>query len=373
MKGDSLRTGILLSVASTIVLILLIEGLASLLMSAWVAKRTVYMREESHSQYDAELGWSHRPGLRIESMYGDKTRFTTNAQGFRARENFAKGVPPGKHRVVALGDSFTMGYGVGDESTYPSQMQALCPVLQTVNMGQGGYGVDQAYLWYKRDGVKLDANVLLFAVVAEDFYRMSGDSFIGYGKPVLRVRNNALVIENVPVPPTWNTRTAIRRARAFLESLAVVRAGRWLAGTAVASQAEQFYGFVGDDVLAAAGLAFDDLSKLSQSRRQRLVLTYLPVRYLLAREPTREAAWLEDYSRRSGVPFINLAADFERLTAAEIAGMFRPDFHYSAQGNRFVAESLLRRLAEKIPGFPGGGAPAAARAPAAIPAARTVE
>jgi len=184
MKGDSLRTGILLSVASTIVLILLIEGLASLLMSAWVAKRTVYMREESHSQYDAELGWSHRPGLRIESMYGDKTRFTTNAQGFRARENFAKGVPPGKHRVVALGDSFTMGYGVGDESTYPSQMQALCPVLQTVNMGQGGYGADQAYLWYKRDGVKLDANVLLFAVVAEDFYRMSGDSFIGYGKPV---------------------------------------------------------------------------------------------------------------------------------------------------------------------------------------------
>ncbi len=79
-------------------------------------------------------------------------------------------------------------------------MQASCSVLQTVNMGQSGYGVDQDYLWYKRDGAQLDANVLLFAVVAQDFFRMTNDNFIGYRKPVLRTRDRALVIENVRCP-----------------------------------------------------------------------------------------------------------------------------------------------------------------------------
>jgi len=357
LKRHPLWGNLLLSVVSTAILFLLIEGLASVLMSARAAKRDLYVRELSHMQFDADLGWSHRPDVHVEDLYGEKTRFTTNSQGFRAGENFDKAIPAGKYRMVALGDSFTMGIGVGDDGTFPAQMQALCPVLQTVNMGQGGYGVDQDYLWYKRDGVKLDANMLLFAVIAPDFYRMTGDSFIGYGKPVLRVRNDALVIENVPVPATWNLRMPIGRARTFLDSLAVVRTAQWLAWHAGygPAPARQLYGVASDEVLAAAELVFDELAVLSRSRGQRFVVAYLPISLLLAREPTREAAWLEDHSRRKAVPFINLVPDFNRLTSAEITRMFRSDDHYTEAGNRFVAEALLRRLAEQIPGFPGCG------------------
>ncbi len=355
-KRHSLRVNLLLSVVSTAALFLLIEGLASLLMSARVAKHTLSMREESHSRYDADLGWSHAPGLRIDNLYGENAHFTTNSRGFRGREDFDKAIPPGKYRVVALGDSFTMGYGVGDEASYPSQMQAICPGLQSVNMGQGGYGIDQDYLWYKRDGAKLDTNVLLLAVIAHDFYRMAGDNFIGYGKPVLRVRNRALVIENVPVPETWNTRTAMRRARAFLDSLAVVRTGHWLAGHASAPPEEQFYGVVSEDVFAAAGLVLDELAHLSKSRGQHFVVAYLPIGYLMQKEPTRELAWLEDYARRNGASFINLVPEFKRLTAGEFARMFRPDHHYTEEGNRFVAAALLRQLAGRISGFPECGA-----------------
>lgn len=354
--GGTLRANLVLAVVSATVVLLLVEGFASLLMSTLAAKRALRMREESHSRYDAQLGWSHRPDLRVERMYGDNAPFTTNSQGFRAREEYGKAVPPGRYRVVALGDSFTMGYGVGDDASYPAQMQALCPAIQAVNMGQGGYGVDQDYLWYKRDGVQLDANVLLFAVIAQDFFRMASDNFIGYGKPVLRAKDGALVTQNVPVPPGWQTRTLLARAGAFVDSLAIVRTGRWLAGGAEAPREDAFYGAVGEDVLAAAGLAFDDLARLSQSRGQRFVIAYLPVRDLLAREPSREAAWLEGYARRSGVPFINLVADFERLPPAQVSRLFRPDTHYSEEGNRFVAQALLRRLSTAIPGFPSCGA-----------------
>jgi hypothetical protein len=244
-----------------------------------------------------------------------------------------------------------MGFGVGDDKTYAAQMQALCPTLQTVNMGQGGYGVDQGYLWYKRDGVSLDANLLLFAVIAHDFYRMQSDDFIGYGKPVLRVRNNALAVENVP-PPSWTWRTPLRRAGEFFNSLAMARAGHWLMNRG-APPAERFYGTVGDEVMLAAELAFDDLAQLSRSRGQHFAVAYLPTGDLLAREPTPESAWLENFARRTGVPFVNLVADFNGLTPAQLARMFRPDNHYTAEGNGFVAEALLRHLGRQVPDFPG--------------------
>lgn len=354
MKRPWIWANLLLAAVSTIVLVLLLEGLTSVLMAVRAGNHAPFMWEESHAQYDPDLGWSNRPNVHIQGLYGESTRFTTNSQGFRARVDYDKAIPQGKYRIVSLGDSFTMGFGVGDDESYPAQMQALCPTLQTVNMGQGGYGVDQEYLWYKRDGAKLEANVLLFAVVAHDFYRMNSDSFIGYGKPVLRLRNNALAVENVPVPQTWSLRTPLRRAMTFVESLALVRAARWISGGTRESSL-QFYGVVDDRVMAAAGLAFDDLAELSRVRGQRFVLVYLPSSDLLGSEPTREAAWMEAYARSKGVPFINLAAEFGRLAPWEIAPLFRPDYHYTVQGTRFVAESLLRRLGEQIPGFPACG------------------
>ncbi len=363
--GGSLRTNLLLSLASAVVVALLLEGLASLAMAALAARHAMVMREESHSQYDAELGWRHRPGVHFESLYGPGTPFTTNAQGFRAREDYGKAVPPGRYRVVNLGDSFTMGYGVGDGATYPAQLQALCPVLQTVNMGQGGYGADQDYLWYRRDGVKLDANLLVFAVIAQDFYRMASDTFIGYAKPVLRAEGGRLAVGNVPVPTTWGTRSLLVRSRAFLDSLAVFRLGEWVLGKPQAAETAQFYGHVGDEVFAAAALALDDLARLSAERGQKFVLVYLPVRDLLPSEPTREAAWMAAYAKRTGVPFIDLTADFARLAPAEVARLYRPDYHYSEEGNRFVAGALLRHLAPLVPGFPdcGPGAASGATAP----------
>src|SRR5579864_3719422 len=144
---------LLLSILTTAACFLLVEGAASVLMSIRSGRHALRMLEESHAQYDPVLGWSHRPNLRLADLYGKGASFTTNARGFRALEEYGATIPAGKTRIICLGDSFTMGFGVADDQTYPAQMQALCPAVQTVDMGQGGYGVDQDYLWYKRDGV----------------------------------------------------------------------------------------------------------------------------------------------------------------------------------------------------------------------------
>jgi hypothetical protein len=352
-----MAANLLLMLGAPLTVLLLLEGVGSMLMAARAAKGTIYMQEEAHARYDADLGWSHRPLLQLPALYGPGARFTTNAQGFRSTEAYAARAARGQYRVVCLGDSFTMGFGVSDEETYPARMQAQCPSLQAVNMGQGGYGLDQDYLWYKRDGAPLQPDLLVFALIAQDFYRMNEDDFIGYPKPVLRVRDGRLAVDNVPVPQRFGQRTTRRRVQAFFEGLGVVRTMRWLARRGPAPK-ETFDGEVRPESLAAAALALDDLAASTRGHQGQLALVYLPTRDRLAKEPTPEAAWMEDYARRANVPFVNLVPEFARLPPWEIAALFRPDHHYTTRGNRFVAEALLRRLRERVPGFPDCGPPA---------------
>lgn len=57
-------------------------------------------------------------------------------------------------------------------------------------MGRAGYGIDQAYLWYPRDGMRLEHDALIFAFISEDFRRAALPSCKGYPKRRLRVQND---------------------------------------------------------------------------------------------------------------------------------------------------------------------------------------
>lgn len=341
-----------LSALVLLLLLLLLEGFSSLLMSVRAARHTMFMREVSHTRHDAELGWAHQPNAQVPDQYGPGLGITINAQGFRATEDYARAVPAGRYRLVALGDSFTMGYGVADADPYPAQMQAACPNLQTVNMGQGGYGLDQDYLWYKRDGVALESQVLLVALIAHDFYRMVSNKYVGYPKPTLAVEGQALVVKDVPVPISWMSNNSVRKALTFVQSLAIYRLIRSVAWHVAPPAEVAFYGDISPNVMAAAGKALDDLAALSKARGQQMVLVYLPVVDLLPQEPSPEAAWMQAYAQQAKLPFINLVPTFSRLAPAQLASLFLVDKHYSAKGNQRVAQALLRALSEKVPGFP---------------------
>ena len=178
----------------------LIEGLASAILLLQTVAATPPIAERSHTQYDAELGWVNLPDVYIEDMYGPQLYLKTNGQRFRNDRDFPATVSDQQLRVVCSGDSFTLGYGVDNRQPWCQQLSQLDSRLETVNMGQGGYGLDQAYLWYKRDGAQLGPDLHLFAFITVDFERMQQDNFLGYGKPVLTIRDNELAVENVPVP-----------------------------------------------------------------------------------------------------------------------------------------------------------------------------
>jgi lysophospholipase L1-like esterase len=65
--------------------------------------------------------------------------YATNADGFRDR-TYPRATPPGTFRIVVLGDSIALGWGVALEESFPKRLeQRLGPSVQVLSLGVAGY------------------------------------------------------------------------------------------------------------------------------------------------------------------------------------------------------------------------------------------
>jgi hypothetical protein len=344
------------------VVFILFEGLASVILLLEAMTNTPPLAERSHTRYDEQLGWVNLPNVYIEDMYGPGLYLKTNAQGFRNDEDFSVAAPNHQVRLICSGDSFTLGYGVDNRQTWCQRLADFNPQWQTVNMGQGGYGVDQAYLWYKRDGVQLDHDIHLFTFITTDFDRMQQDSFLGYGKPLLDLQDNQLVIKNLPVPKRafyvpWLT----QNSQAIKELRSVRLLSQLFRGAAQAATPNtQPTQLSKTEIVAIKILA--DLRRLNDSKGSILVLVYLPTLGDYAQPyPAVTERWRENINRaaqETDIIFIDLIPDFRALPPAQVQELFIPegeiDFpgaagHYSVQGNEYIAQKLNERLLSFTP------------------------
>jgi hypothetical protein len=342
---DSLARRLLLAALAVAVFLVLSEGVLSWLNAFLKARERVTERpppEAQIAQHDAELGWTNVPGKQVRNLYGAGRDFTANAQGFRAREEYGASVPPGRCRAVFAGDSFTMGFGVGDADTYPAQIERLDSRMQSVNLGMGAYGADQAFLRYRRDAASLAHDVAVFAFIAHDLRRME-KSFYMAPKPQLALRDGELVVANAPVPERDSGEDARTALRAFLQNLDLGKALARIVSAAAPtpSQAELDRGAADHAEIRAAPIAeamFGELAALARERGAGLLLVYLPTRGDLASEVQPIRDWSSGVATARGVRFVDATPSFRGREAAPLFGL---DNHYSEAGNALVAEALL--------------------------------
>jgi len=78
--------------------------------------------------------------------------YFSSTEGLRSpRTNISFAARRPRHRVALVGDSFTFGMEVPYEDTWGAQLErALAGDVQVLNFGVDGYGVDQAYLRYRK-------------------------------------------------------------------------------------------------------------------------------------------------------------------------------------------------------------------------------
>lgn len=350
-------------------LVALIEGTASVALFA-IAMRHAHLVEEHFTERDTLLGWINIPNAKRPELFGRGRSLNINSQRFRHAGDLAPVAPAGKTRVVCSGDSFTLGYGVDDKNTWCALLADSVPSLETVNMGQAGYGIDQAYLWYVRDGLPLRPHVQLFGIINDDFRRMTLDRFGGFPKPRLAVDSGgALRTVGVPVPNPGlgpfkaRLRTTVRSLRAFelLEHFSPTDPPN-PANTA--------------SVWPAARAALRDMAVRDSAIGARLVVVYLPtIDDFKGKASDRWRQSIQEAAATDGYQYVDLVPELRRVAPDSVDRLFIPrgqlsfrgaQGHYTEAGNVWI-EKLLR---DKVPSLSGGqAATAVVTEPASRPTA----
>ena len=254
-------------------------------------------------------------------------------------------VPKTKVRIVCSGDSFTEGTGVAPEHTWCRRLAEMDHRFEVVNMGVGGYGLDQAYLRYRRDGNLLEHHIHLFAFIADDLDRMKHREFWGYPKPVLRIENGALVPHNVPVPRVRFYRPKLVQAAAYIQGL---KTAEFLQNLFNSKSSRERV--TDDDIRALALRVFEELNQISKARGIILSLVLLPEQREYA--GGRIDMWRQFFrtqTAKNGIFFVDLIDEYRAMPRAEAKELFlrgpsRVAGHLSVKGNRFIAQALYPKL-----------------------------
>ena len=352
-RGALANTALL--IASCVLTALLVEGSASAYLFAHdvVLQRPVGLLIRPHTMPDTLLGWVNRAGFSSVDEYGAGIGVSTDAQGFRGTRSLAPTAPVGAVRVACSGDAVAFGYGVDDAHAWCARLEAELPGVETMNLGQAGYGLDQAYLRYMRDGVRIEHQLQILALTDALLERTFAPNYAGAPKPRVALEGAQLAVHGVPVPAA--TDDDLQRAAQWrlLDDLRMVQLARRVRGSSAAADAAHA-------VEAQWPLIDAMLASLADGHRARgseLMVVYLPNRPGLRSGPS-------DVHRQSiarsaaahGLTFVDLTEPLRSMRPDSLDLAFIDDVpagaapgvrgNYSNIGNAWIARELAARVRE---------------------------
>jgi hypothetical protein len=343
-----------LGFSGVVLVVALAEGAASvyLLASDFRAASGPNTVTRPHTTYDTLLGWVNRKRFVSPDEFGRGLALTTNAEGFRDTRDLPPVAAPGEVRLVCSGDSFTLASGVADGNHWCALLERELPGLRTMNMGQGMYGLDQAYLWYRRDGLRYPHDVQILAITDVMLERATTGTYSGRNKPYFVLERDHLALRNVPVPRQSTEQLRFVYAARTIEELGLMRLIRGIpmfGGRRTVERAATASFPMFEKIL-------DELVAIHARRGSRLVLAWLPTRRDMT--PGSHDAWrgrLAAYARGRGVTFVDLtpamralrrdSLDLVWITRVPAGSPTGVPGHYTNLGNRWVARALAGRLA----------------------------
>jgi lysophospholipase L1-like esterase len=198
-NGRGLLANLALLIISTVLALLFCETALRLL--GW---SPMYVSPERARfwKYDSLLGWAHQPGQ--ESLFETKQfhiNVRINQEGLRDREHVYERTN-NTSRILVLGDSFAWGYGVEEDQRFTRQLETTLGV-EVINAGVSGYSTDQELIWYRKEGIKYDVDLVILVFSGNDI----GDNHHQlvntiYYKPQFVLEDDHLSLTGYPVPET---------------------------------------------------------------------------------------------------------------------------------------------------------------------------
>lgn len=131
-------------------------------------------RYHTSAQYGDVTLRRNRPDMTFTHTTPDGSwEFRTNAQGFRNDHDFEYPKPPGRIRVVAIGDSHTQGHEAHQDYTYAAiierYLRARGVDAEVLNTGVSGFSTAEAYLLLQHELLRYQPDYVVLGFFANDY------------------------------------------------------------------------------------------------------------------------------------------------------------------------------------------------------------
>jgi len=301
-------------------------------------------------RFDHELGWAPLENF----TYAEKGFLVHQNQfGLRAPDDIQVKNTSGRKRVLVLGDSYVWGFGATQEELLTAR-QVYRTDDELINGGVSGYGTDQEYLFYLREGQKFEVDevVLAFTLINDVANNLNSKQY-SYLKPYFTLNAGRLILHNDHVRDSIVQRfgrTLRRKSRVYVLCNDGVHA---LIKTLKRKHSKPFEA---DVVVSEADrkgieLTLAILKKLKEAveaRHAELVVVFIPYKdrveqHLPANHPF--APLVAEGLTKIGISYREPYPEFLKSAIAGVDPFKPADMHFNAAGlalfARFVTDSEL--------------------------------
>lgn len=321
---------------------------------------------------DASLGWKPRPRAHNEL-------YAYNGAGLRARtpDDDVTESRPGTARIAIFGDSFAHGSEVGFEESWGARVQQILDrpdrPVEVLNFGVPGYGMDQAFLRWEQEGRAYPPAVVVFGLQVENagrnlnLLRVLYDSAdLPFAKPRFVESRDGLELINVPVPAPED----VVRIVEAIDQWPLVKHERYyqpdryrrhpwrysrlvgmLEGLISTGPRGQLEGELPADQRRLALGIIDRFGRSVQAAGARFVVVHFPRRGDLDRARADGRLPNLDFLEAVGemTPVVRIDRELlERAGDGDLAPLFSPGGHYSAEGYGLLAAAVAARLQAEL-------------------------
>jgi hypothetical protein len=322
-------------------------------------------------EFDPQTGWSKKPGFTQTKRTAEfSAHFEINELGLRDDPMDSPAKPAGTYRVVALGDSFTLGFSVERDQLFVDLLEQAWRSegrpIEVLNAGTEGWDTAQQAAWLEANAGPLAPDLVLLLPYENDLYWNSQAAYQTADGPRPKPRYDAdgtrenPTLEE-PAPRAWHQNFAVTRwlgkpdsagraAHAFQPAGASRPVEKELAPLLAPRPALM------DEVEARTTGALRALEAAAAGVGAELVVVPIPA------APRSEAAWKGIYEQARGLAGLDWSCDRPvdlllgmagelglaaidvrpALDAAAAAGpiYYKSDWHFNEAGNRAFADAI---------------------------------
>ncbi len=258
-------------------------------------------------------------------------------------------IDPERRHVLVLGDSVVYGTGVEDGDTFVRHLDERLGGVQVLNAGIPGWSIDQYRIYQERLLPRLDPALVLVGVYAGNDYEVTGHEWNwGASKPLYAVGDDGALVD-------------ASRSRGCVDGLArsllfrVVWARKQLAKDAIEFFCKPFT-LTWEETERSVAAQLREIHAAATAAGAQVLFLLLPDRGQVRRAGSARMIYVNRYRdllrifRNEGLPFVELAPHFARLTEAEEDASFLDPAHYSPEGHLRVTGWIVEELeARRLP------------------------